>query len=63
MAEITQADVGAGVGELAVEAAGAAQPRPQVEAVLVVRAVAGAAERYDAAGVIAAAVLAGYDVR
>ena len=51
------------MGELAVEAAGAAQPGPEVEAVLVVGAVAGAAERNDALGVVAAAVLAGYDVR
>ena len=62
-AKRAQPDVGAGVGELAVEAAGAAQPRPQVEAVLVVRAVAGAAERHDAVGVVASAVLARDDVR
>ena len=62
-AEGAQPDVGAGVGELAVEAAGAAQPGPEVEAVLVVGSMAGAAERHDALGVIAAAVLARDDVR
>ena len=55
--------MGAGVGELSVEAAGAAQPGPEVEAVLVVGAMARAAERHDAVGVVAAAVLARYDVR
>ena len=42
--EGAEPDVGAGVGELAVEAAGAAQPGPEVEAVLVVGAMAGAAD-------------------
>ena len=54
--------MGAGVGEFAVEAAGAVQPWPEVEVAGVVGAVAGAAEWDDAVGVVASAVFARHDV-